>query len=236
MPRIGSRRFWSKCLSHPRPHTPARTGGAPSTRRSPLLRRQSGFLDDTPGCGAILDQEAGKFLRRVQDRLQRTIDELRLAERGLVADASHVFPDLVDDRLGRACRGEQAEIDAREIAAIAEFRQRRNVREQRRALGAVDRQARHRAALQMGEWPSEDVPKKANRYGHFCRSASPESGSVSLGEAIGVAAGAIKARAALAGARTPSPRRGLKRPDPPSRFSDGPGLAATAGGRPVMTN
>src|SRR5262245_17326268 len=137
-----SRRFCWKWLSR---CSAVILGGAWS------LRRQSGLLDDTSGSGAILDQEAGKFLRRVQDRLQRAVEELRLAEGGLVADADHVFPDLVDDRLGRARRRKQAEIDAGEIAAIAELRQRWNIREQRRALGAVDRQTRHRAALQMGD-------------------------------------------------------------------------------------
>src|SRR5262249_17814368 len=58
--------------------------------------------------------------------------------------------DLVDDRLGRARRREQAEIDAGEIAAISELRQSRNIREQRRALRDVDSQARNPADLRMG--------------------------------------------------------------------------------------
>src|SRR5262249_39494677 len=148
-----AKKTYIRARKYPQPAF-ARRGGAPRTRRgrrSCLLRRQSGLLDHAPGSDAIVDEEAGKFLRRVQDRLQRAIDELFLAEGGPVADADHVFPDLVDDRLGRARRREQAEIDAGEIAAIAELRQRRNIREQRRALGAVERQARHRAALQMGD-------------------------------------------------------------------------------------
>src|SRR5262249_14459823 len=97
MRRIGWPRFWSKCLKPIRARirraSPmlARRGGAPRTwrgRRSPLLRRQSGLLDHAPGGDAILDEEAGKLLRRVQDRLQRAIDELFLAEGELVADAA----------------------------------------------------------------------------------------------------------------------------------------------------
>src|SRR5262249_26384565 len=119
-------RFWSKCLKPIRARirraSPCLRGEEVRPtwrgRRSPLLRRQSGLLDHAPGGDAILDEEAGKFLRRVQDRLQRAIDELFLAEGELAADADHVFPDLVDDRLGRARWREQAEIDAGGIAAI----------------------------------------------------------------------------------------------------------------------
>src|SRR5262245_66592905 len=108
MRRIGWRRFWSKCLKPIRARirraSPllAWRGDAPGPRRGSalcLLRRQSGLLDHAPRGDAVLDEEAGKLLRRVQDRLQRAIDELLLAEGGLVADADHVFPDLVDDRL-----------------------------------------------------------------------------------------------------------------------------------------
>src|SRR3954471_6197685 len=61
------------------------------------LRLQPGFGDDTAGVDAVLDQETGELLRRVQDRFERAVDEPLLAEAGLVADAGDILADLVDD-------------------------------------------------------------------------------------------------------------------------------------------
>src|SRR3954454_22865499 len=150
------------------PDNPARTPRrTPATRRTPpamrtagrngscawprSLRLQPGFVDDAAGVDAGLDQETGGLFRRVQDRFERAVDELLLAEARLVADAGNVLADLIDDRPGRTGSRNQREIDAREIAAIAELGQGRNVREQRRALRPVDRQAVHGAGRQVGD-------------------------------------------------------------------------------------
>ena len=61
------------------------------------LRLKSRFLDDPLGGGAILDEEAGKFLGRVQDRLERAVDELLLAEAGSLpmrATSSRILPTI----------------------------------------------------------------------------------------------------------------------------------------------
>ena len=70
--------------------------------QSRSLRLQPGFGDDAAGGDAVLDQETGELFRRVQDRFERAVDELLLAEAGLVADAGDILADLVDDRPGRA--------------------------------------------------------------------------------------------------------------------------------------
>src|SRR3954467_6116645 len=126
----------------PAPRRTTATGRAPPAMRTPgsngscawlrSLRLQPGFGDDAAGVDAVLDQETGELLPRVQDRCERAVDELLLAEAGLVADPGDILADLVDDRPGRAGGRNQREIDARKIAAIAELGQGRNVGEQRR--------------------------------------------------------------------------------------------------------
>src|SRR2546422_8167860 len=74
---------------------------SPAVPRSnvPLLRLQASLLDYSFRGGADRDEEAGEFLRRVQDRLERAIDQMLLAKDRVAADAHHVRTNLVDDRL-----------------------------------------------------------------------------------------------------------------------------------------
>jgi hypothetical protein len=73
------------------------------------LRLQPCLLHHAFRCSAILDQEAGELLGRAQDRLERAIDELLLAERGITADPGDILADLGDDPLRRAgCASAQA--------------------------------------------------------------------------------------------------------------------------------
>src|SRR5215468_6246250 len=86
-----------------------------------LLWLQSRFLDDTLGDGAILGQELGKVLRRVEHRLEAHLDQALLAEFRVGADPGDLVAQLADDRLRGAGRRDDAEIDAREVVAIAEL-------------------------------------------------------------------------------------------------------------------
>src|SRR5262249_28903797 len=97
----------------------------------------------------VLDQKTREFLRRIQDRLERAVDELLLAERRIVADADDVGMDLFDDWPRRSRPRNQPEIDASESAVITELGECRNVGKQWRALRAIDRQADHGAGLEV---------------------------------------------------------------------------------------
>src|SRR5262247_4642935 len=96
--------------------------GNPRPRQSErLLRHQARLPDDAFGVGAVLPEETGKVLGRVEHRLETQVDEPRLAEAGLGADSGELSAQLADDRPGCTGRRDDAEIDAGERAAIAEF-------------------------------------------------------------------------------------------------------------------
>ncbi len=90
-------------------------------------------------------RKTAEFLRRVEHRLERNVNHPLLPEFRIVADRREFIAQLMNDRLRRAGRRHDTEVQPREIVAIAEFGQRRNVRQQRRALFAVDSKGGHRA-------------------------------------------------------------------------------------------
>src|SRR5205823_1131215 len=65
----------------------------------PLLRLQAGLIHDPFRHDAVGDEKTRKLLGRVQDRLERPIGELLLAEAGIGSNAYDIVVDLVDDRL-----------------------------------------------------------------------------------------------------------------------------------------
>src|SRR5258708_25345005 len=117
------------CLLRPR-----RAVLAARHRYSPRL--EAGFLDQARGVGSLLLQVAGKVLRRVENRLNTDVDQPRLTERWLVADATDLLVQLLDNGLGRAGRGNQSDVKTREIGK-AEPGERRHVGKERRAGGGT---------------------------------------------------------------------------------------------------
>src|SRR5262249_27064273 len=82
-------------------------------------------------------------------RLETTLDEIARAESGLTGDTRHSLLQARDDRLRSLGGREQTEIRAPGEGFARPFSNRRNGREQRRALIAVDEQADHCAALEL---------------------------------------------------------------------------------------
>src|SRR6266481_8382861 len=127
----------------PRLLRPTRAVLAARHRYSPRL--EAGFLDQARSVGSLLLQVAGKVLRRVENRLNTDVDQPRLTERWLVADATDVLVQLLDNGLGRAGRGNEPEVNRREIGK-AELGERRHVGKERRAGVGIHGQRLDRAA------------------------------------------------------------------------------------------
>jgi hypothetical protein len=72
-------------------------------------------LNQPRGVGSLLLQVAGKLFGRIENGLNTDVDEPFLTERGLGADATDLLMQFLDNRLGRAGRGNESEVDRRQI-------------------------------------------------------------------------------------------------------------------------
>src|SRR5215472_11285323 len=76
---------------------------------------EAGFLDQPSGIGSLFLQVAGKLLGSIENGLQPDFGYPLLTERRLVADATDVLMQFLDDGFGRAGRGNEAEVNRSEI-------------------------------------------------------------------------------------------------------------------------
>src|SRR5712692_7697230 len=93
---------------------PRGPGRANPTYPTTLTRLEAGFRNQPSAVDSLFLQVAGKLLGRIENVLDPDFDQPLLAERRLVADATDLLVQFRDDRLGRAGRGNEAEIDRRQ--------------------------------------------------------------------------------------------------------------------------
>src|SRR5271167_1335082 len=83
-----------------------------------LLRLHSGLANETSRCSAIVFEKARKLLWRVEHGFKTHIDQPPLPKVRIAADRREFIAQLVDDRLRGFGRRDDAEIKAREAAAV----------------------------------------------------------------------------------------------------------------------
>src|SRR5262245_62977349 len=88
-----------------------------ATNESPgaSTRLEAGFLDQPSGVRSLFRQVAGKLFGSIENGLQPDFGYPLLTERRLVADATDVLVQFLNDGFGRASRGNEAEVNRSEI-------------------------------------------------------------------------------------------------------------------------
>src|SRR5262249_35426205 len=78
-------------------------------------RLEAGFLDQPSGIGPLFLQVAGKLFGGVENGLQPDFGYPLLPEYRLIADASDVRMQFLNNGFGRASRGNEAEVNGSQI-------------------------------------------------------------------------------------------------------------------------
>src|SRR5271157_4272256 len=98
------------CSAFPLPERPMAFHHRVMSAMPLLLRQLPRGLDDAPGTGAVLLQEAGEHVGWVEHRLEADLDQALAAKLGIAADGGDLPVELRDDGLRRARRRDQGEI------------------------------------------------------------------------------------------------------------------------------
>src|SRR5215472_16379089 len=76
---------------------------------------EAGFLDQPSGVCSLFLQVAGKLFGSIENGLQPDFGYPLLTERRLIADASDVLMQFLNNGFGRASRGNEAEVNRGQI-------------------------------------------------------------------------------------------------------------------------